>query len=344
MNILKSASVTAIIVGGLVSVVAAQPRQPQPFVAGQPIGVELDGAYTPLSDNVTVFGGLVSPYSCAFDHDRGLVIVPSRGYGQNLVPNDAYVSLVNPDGSIHTLKWIGINRNGGLVLNDPTGVAIANGTIYIADIDGGTRNAQGGLFNPTTAVIRMFSIETGEPTGSIRIDESPGLQHLAIAADGTIYAVQSGPGGAYPPPESQRLYEISPDGSWTVLLEGAPLTGPSAIAIDGDGNLVVINNRNDDVLTFSPDGELLLTEDAAALGTASGVVVPGNVGLAIAADGTKFVSSMRTGVITRLRPGQPAELVASGVQGASAICHDPDGRQLFVPMGTGNALAVIPLR
>ena len=343
MTIAKSLAVATIVVGCFAAVAIAQPRQRQPFVAGQPVGVELDGEYTPLSDNAAVFGGLVNAHSCVVDAARGLVIVPSQGYGQNLVPNDAYVSLLNPDGSVDTLKWIGINRNGGLVLNDPTSIAISGDTLYIADIDGGTRSNDGGQNRPTTAVIRMFDLATGTPTGGITIDESPGLQGIAAAPDGTIYAAQSGPGGAYPPPESQRVYRIAPDGSWSVFLEGEPLTGPSSVAVDPDGNVVVINNRNDDVMTFSPDGELLATEDADALGAQSGVLVPGNVGLAIAADGTKYVSNTRTGVVTRLSQGEPTETIASGVQGASAICLDPARDQLFVALGTGNAVAIVSL-
>jgi hypothetical protein len=42
----------------------------------------------------------------------------------------------------------------------------------------------------------------------------------------------------------------------------------------------VINIRNNEVLTFSPDGKLLKTENA---------VQPGNDGLVILPDGTKYM-------------------------------------------------------
>jgi len=333
----------AIIAGGVATVADARPRVRQPFVAGHPVGVEVDGIYTPLSGNAVVFGGLVSPHSCAFDTNRGLVIVPSRGYGQNLVPNDAYVFLVNSDGSVHTLKWIGINRNGGLVLNDPTGTVITNGTLYIADIEGGTRAAGGGVNRPTTAVIRMFDAVTGEPTGSIAVEDSPGFQGIAVAPDGTIYAVQTGPGGTYPPPESQRVYRIGADGTWAVLAEGAPLSGPSAIAVDSDGNVVVVNNRNDDLMTFSPEGVFLTVEDAAATGPAATLLLTGNASVVATAEGVRYVSSATFGAITRILPRQLAEVIAIGVQEAISMCHDPVGRKLSVPLGGGNALAIIQL-
>lgn len=343
MKLFARITAATIIFGSVATVADAQPRVRQPFVAGNPVGVEVDGNYTPLSGNAVVFGGLVSPASCAVDTGRGLVVVPSQGYLQNIIPNDGYVSMVNVNGSVHTLKWIGINRNGGLVLNDPTGAAIADGTLYIADIDGGTRNVAGGVHRPTIAVIRTFDLGTGEPTGDITIEDSPGLQGIAVAADGTVYGVQSGPGGAYPPPESQRVYRITPDGTWSVLVEGAPLNGPSGIAVDAVGNLVVVNNRNDELLTFSPEGVLLMTEDAGATGVATTVFAAGNYGIVAAADGARYVSSSVTGTITRIRPGQPAEVVASGVQGALSMCLDPVEEKLFVTLGGGNALAIIQL-
>ena len=60
--------------------------------------------------------------------------------------NNAWVSLINHDGSVHTARWIGIQPPGPqranltppLVLNEPSGSDIANGMFYVSDRDGGT--------------------------------------------------------------------------------------------------------------------------------------------------------------------------------------------------------------
>ena len=83
----------------------------KPFVAGRPLGVTQQGAYTPMSSNVKVYGAVVNAESCSYDAVRGLIVVPNRGAEQNEVPNDGFVSLLNNDGSVHTPKWIGENRN-----------------------------------------------------------------------------------------------------------------------------------------------------------------------------------------------------------------------------------------
>ena len=63
-----------------------------------------------------------------------MYVAINAGMAQDVVPNDGYVSLINPDGSVHTLKWIGVNRNG-LTLNHPLGSDIANGRLYVVDIN-----------------------------------------------------------------------------------------------------------------------------------------------------------------------------------------------------------------
>ncbi len=127
---------------------------------------------------------------------------------------------------------------------------------------------------------------------------------------------------------------MTPEGETSVLVEGAPLRRPNGIAIDGAGNLVVVNVGDDAVLTFSPEGELLETRRAAQ---------PGSDGVVVLPDGTTYVSSVRMGGISRLRPGEEAELIATGIPNAASMCLDPDGDQLVVPMNLNHGLAFVPL-
>jgi hypothetical protein len=87
-------------------------------------------------------------------------------------------------------------------------------------------------------------------------------------------------------------------------------------------------------LTFSPAGQLTRTEK---------VVQAGNDGLVIMPDGTKYVSSVVNGGVSRLRPGQPAELIAQNIPNPASMCYDAGANQLVSPMNANNALAFIPL-
>ncbi len=296
------------------------------FEAGKPLGVMIDGRYAPMSTNVKVYGGVVSAESCVYDASRDLIMVVNRGANQNEVPNDGFVSLLNHDGSVHTARWIGGGRNG-LTLNHPFGSDIHAGELYLADSDGGTADGA-----PRVAVIRKFNVASGAPAGEIKIADSPWINDIAVARDGTIYASQTGsPDGQIP----MRLYKVDPGGKVSVFLEGSPLSMPNGVAIDSAGNVVVVNIGNSDVLTFSPAGKLLKTGQAAQAGSD---------GLVIMRDGTQYVSSVRMGGVSRIRLGKPAELIATGIPSAASMCFDAGANQLVIPMNPNNAVAIVKLK
>jgi hypothetical protein len=72
-------------------------------------------------------------------------------------------------------------------------------------------------------------------------------------------------------------------------------------------------------------------------------VQPGNDGLVVMADGTKYVSSVQLGGVSRIRPGRPAELIAQNIPNPASMCYDAGANQLVIPMNANNALAFIPL-
>jgi hypothetical protein len=304
----------------------AQQQQPQPFAAGMPLGLTVEGRFLPMSNNVKVYGGIVNAESCSYDATRGLIVVTNRGVGQAQLPNDGFVSLLNHDGSVNTSRWIGVNRNG-LVLNEPFGSDVHDGSLYVADRDGGTSAS-----DPSVSVVRWFDVRSGAPMGQIRVPQSTGFNDLAIARDGTIYATDTGMVNA---PASWRVFRIRPNGPAELFHEGAPLDRPNGIAIDNDGNVVVVNLGSTAVLTFSPGGQLVRTEQAAQAG---------NDGLVIMPDGTKYVSSVLQGGVSRIRPGQQAALIATNIPSAASMCYDAGANQLVIPMNPNNAVALIPLR
>ena len=328
---------------GLVSAQQPQPPQgPQPFSVGNRLGLPVnpaaDGTFNPMSSNVKVYGAIYAAESCSYDPVRNLIVVPNRGVGQNVQTNNGWVSLINHDGSVHTARWIGVQAPGAeranmtppLVLNEPSGSDIVNGMFYVADRDGGTSPS-----DPSVALVRWFNMTTGAPAGEVRVPRSTGFNDIAVAGDGTIYATQTGTGGEKPDPTSWQVWKITRDGAASILIQGAPLRQPNGIALDQQGNVVVLNMGTNEVLTFSPAGQLTRTETAAQAG---------NDGLVILADGTKYVSSVQNGGVSRIRPGRPAELIAQNIPSAASMCYDAGANQLVIPMNANNALAFIPLK
>ena len=181
------------------------------------------------------------------------------------------------------------NLTPRLVLNEPYGSDIANGMLYLADRDGGTAPGEASV-----AVVRKFNLKTGAPAGETRVEQSTWFNDIEVADDGTVYATQTG-AGQDADAKTWQVWKITPAGAASVFIEGAPLRQPNGIAFDPQGNIVVVNIGNSDVLTFGKDGKLLKTEAAAQAG---------NDGLVIMPDGTKYVSSVLNGGVSRIRPGQ----------------------------------------
>ncbi|WP_417393644.1 SMP-30/gluconolactonase/LRE family protein [Gimesia sp.] len=293
------------------NIALAQKSSTKPFQAGQPLGaVNEAGKFVPLSDNVKVYGSFRFAESCVYDATRDLIVVMNAGVPQTQEENDGYVSLLNPDGSVHTTKWIGATRDG-LTLNHPLGSAIHNGTLYTADID----------------VVRTFDLATGKPGKAYPVEGASFLNGIAVNKEGTIFVSNSRP--------EFRVYQITADGKVSLFVDGDPLNIPNGVAIDQDGNVVVVNVGNNDVMTFDPaSGKLIRTEHAAE---------GGNDGLVILPDGTKYVSSVRFGSVSKISPGKPAEVIASGIPSAASMGYDSKQKQLVIPMNNNNAVAFIKL-
>ncbi|MEX2111235.1 MAG: SMP-30/gluconolactonase/LRE family protein [Gemmatimonadaceae bacterium] len=316
----------------------AAPPASRPFFVGNPLGLPVEpaaaGAFEGISSNVKVYGAIYSAESCSYDAERGVIVVPNRGVSQNVQANNAWIAFINHDGSVHTARWIGVQSPADratltppLVLNDPFGSDIANGMLYVADRDGGT-NAN----EPSVAVIRRFDMRTGARAGEFRVERSAWLNDLEVADDGTIYATQTGDRSANPDPATWQVWRITPDGTVSIFVQGAPLNQPNGVALDSQGNIVVVNMGNTEVLTFSRAGQLLKTENA---------VQAGNDGLVIMKDGTKYISSVLNGGVSRIRPGKPAELIARNIPSAASMCYDAGANQLVIPLNANNGLAFI---
>jgi sugar lactone lactonase YvrE len=175
-------------------------------------------------------------------------------------------------------------------------------------------------------------MKTGSPAGDIPVTDVAWFNDIAVAKDGTVYGSQTGNGTDA---TTWKIFKVTPDGKTSVFVQGAPLASPNGVALDAAGNVVVVNLGTADVLTFSPAGKLLKTEQAAQAG---------NDGLVIMADGTKYVSSVRNGGVSRIRANGTADLIATGIPSAASMCYDAGANQLVIPMNPNNSLAFVKLQ
>ncbi len=300
---------TKLITGALLSIFGGM-AVAQDFQAGKPLGsVNEAGVRMEMSSNVKVYGSFHFSESCTFDPERNLILAMNAGDRTEGAEADGFVSLINPDGSVHTAKWIGATRDG-LELIDPIGSAIRNGVLHTVD----------------SGFVRFFDLASGRPMRSIEIPGAGFLNGIAVADDGTIYVSDTRP--------AELVYKVAPDGQVSVFAEGEPLSQPNGVAMDNDGNIVVVNIGNKAVVTYNTDGAIVRTEYAAEAGSDGVVVTP---------DGTKYVSSVRFGSVSKIEPGKDAEIIATGIPSAASMCYDSTQNQLVIPLNPNNALAFIRL-
>ncbi|MFT6092761.1 MAG: sugar lactone lactonase YvrE [Pseudohongiellaceae bacterium] len=282
----------------------------QEFVAGDPISsINESGERTFMSDNVKVFGSFHFSESCTFDPQRNLILAMNNGERGDGTENDGFVSLIHPDGSVHTPKWIGATRDG-LELHQPLGSAIKNGILYTVD----------------TGHVRSFDLVSGRPLKSVPVPGSTILNGIAVTEDGTVYTSNSN--------NPEVVYKVTANDVVSVFAEGAPLAIPNGVAIDTQGNVVVVNIGDNAVITYDLNGAVINTEHA---------VEGGNDGVVVLDDGTKYVSSVRFGSVSKIEPGQDAQLIAVGIPSAASMCYDSAQNQLVIPLNGNYALAFIPL-
>ena len=226
-TVLASLATLAVGIAAGAGMAQQQPQGPTPFFVGNRLGLPVnpaaDGAFQPISPNVKVYGSIHSAESCSYDPGRDVIVVPNRGVPQNVQTNNAWVSFVNHDGSVHTARWIGVQNPGEqrtslnppLVLNEPYGSDISNGVLYLADRDGGTTATE-----PSVAVIRRFNLQTGAPAGETRVEKVAWFNDIEVADDGTVYATVTGVGGDKPDPATWQVWKIARDGAAADLRSG----------------------------------------------------------------------------------------------------------------------------
>ena len=143
--------------------------------------------------------GFSSPEGVAKAPD-GALFISNVGAGENEPDGDGFVSRVSTAGEILDLKFI----EG---LNAPKGMAVHDGTLYVADID----------------IVRIFDAATGEARGGVPIEGARFLNDVTVWQD-DVFVSDSGTG---------RIWRFTGTGI-DLWREGEELDGVNGLLGAGD--------------------------------------------------------------------------------------------------------------
>jgi sugar lactone lactonase YvrE len=264
------------------------------------------------------YTGLSTPESVLYDdqNDRYLV---SNINGKPLdTDNNGFISVLSPDGSVTTLKWIEGGK-GKTKLDAPKGMALAKGTLYVADI----------------STVRMFDAKSGAAKGEVKIPGATFLNDMASGPDGKVYVSDSGMkmgASGFDPTGTDAVYVID-KGKPKAIGKGTDLGRPNGLLVTPKGLFVV---------TFA-SGEVYRLDDQGAKQDVSKPPKGGLDGI-IAIGDDLVVSSWEGSALYRGKAGGSFDLAIPEQKSPADIGYDTKRGRVLVPHFTQDTVEAYDLK
>jgi sugar lactone lactonase YvrE len=281
---------------------------------------QASNAQPPAADSAIVRfeEGLQLPESALHDVERDLYLISNINDAPLGKDNNGFISRMAPDGRIVALKWIEGGRNG-VTLHAPKGMAIARGTLYVADID----------------EVRLFDAATGAPKRSIAIPGATFLNDVHADASGVVYVSDSGLSAGkdgFEPNGSDAVHVIDAEGRVRALARDPKFGLPNGLLADGQ-RVWVANFGSPELVPLSADGR-----------RGEAIRLPqGQLDGIVQVDGDLIVSSWHGAALYRGRPGGRFGAIVTGLKSPGDIGYDAKRRRVIVPLVFENKVLVFAI-
>ncbi|MDT0676942.1 Vgb family protein [Autumnicola musiva] len=241
-----------------------------------------------------------------FSHPESIIQHPSGSfwYVSNMAGNtkgDGFISRLNKDGKIETLKWI-------TGLEDPKGLLFHKGQLYVSN---------------NTEFIQIDA-ESGEITDIFEVEGAKSLNDVTLGENDNIYISDMG---------KNSIYVFDPEeGEVSEWLNSDELKDPNGVLMvdnmlyvgswgnEEPGNLNVIN----------PDDKTIEQVTTGGIGNVDGLQkIDGN---------SFYVSDWGTGRIFKVNRQGEKELILTAEKSSGDILYIEDRNQLVLPMNLQNAI------
>lgn len=273
------------------------------------------------------------PVSLAVAADGAIFVADSLNHS---------IRRIGPDGLVGT--FAGLSGSAGSAdgsasdarFFSPRGLTIApDGAVIVADGGNHTirRIGPDGQVTTLAGLAGMSGSDDGAG-GTARFRLPAGV---VAAPDGTLYIADT---------SSQLIRRLAPDGRVTTMAGSADQSGwedglkekagffnPGALALAGDGRLIVADTANHALRSLSPDGSVTtLTGRATASGTRNGQGTAARfdlpTGIALAPDGSFAIAEEGSHTIRKLTASAQVSLL-SGTPGSAGFLNGPSAEALY---------------
>lgn len=272
-------------------------------------------AATTISEPVTVSGvGLSTPESVLHDAEADVYLVSNINGAPLDEDGNGFISRLSPSGEILNLRWID-GEAEGVTLNAPKGMAIQDGTLYVADID----------------CIRRFDASTGAPAGEVCVEGASFLNDVAPHYELGVVFTDTGLDASFSPTGTDAVYHLVGDEYETVL--AAPDMGaPNGVAV-GDSSVTVVTFMSGEIFRLDEGGRTdLLGMEGAQLD-----------GVELLDDGALLVSDWGASCVHRVTAEGRATCLIGGVESPADIGLDRERNRVLIPLFNANEVWFRPL-
>jgi sugar lactone lactonase YvrE len=256
--------------------------------------------------------GLAQPESVVVDPATGAIYVSNIVGAVMQKDGNGFIAKLNGDGKMVTRQWV----KG---LDSPTGLALHDRTLYVADVD----------------QLVEINAASGEIVKRYPAKGATFLNDVAIDPDGTVYVSDT---------PSNTIWRLK-DGSFEPWIADDKLNGPNGLLVQGD-MLVVASlgkipgvGQKQELAGLS----LISLKDQSVTKLGDGRPIGNLDGLELLQPGVYLVTDWAAGALYRVDAKGKAQQLIDLNQGSADLTYLPDKKIVLIPMMLDNTLVAYRL-
>jgi DNA-binding beta-propeller fold protein YncE len=256
--------------------------------------------------------GLAEPESVVQDPATGSIYVTNIAGAIMQKDGNGFIARLRPDGTIIEREWV----KG---LNAPTGMALRDRTLYVADVD----------------ELVEINVASGEITDRHAAKGAVFLNDVAVGEDGTVYASDT---------PLNTIWRLK-DGAFEPWLANDALNGPNGLLPQGDKLIVAsFGKLPGDGQKQELGGLIVVNVEDQTVSKLGGGKPIGNLdGLQLLQPGVYFVTDWAAGVLYRVDAKGKADRLIKLSKGSGDLIYLPDKKTVLIPIMLSNTLVAYVL-